>query len=268
MFLILYRILRSIIKMIAFPWVLLKILRPSLGKEYNIGLCQKTMLVFRVMMNAISPASATTFYEQLYLVCEVLKIPKGLDGVIAEFGCYKGMSTSSLSLACKLTNRLLLVFDSFEGLPFPETMVTNIGKQNLVLYKQGQYKCSLDDVKTTVAKYGDIGSCQFIKGFFEYSLPKYGLDFKYLLVFEDADLPQSVRETLKHIWPRLLVGCSFFSHEALDYDVVKIFYDDFWWNNNFNCRSPGFVGGGTGLALSPNGSKLGYAVKLEDVGKE
>ena len=63
--------------------------------------------------------SFSTLREQLTLAGAILRIPPEKEGVIAEFGCYKGISTVAMSIAAKYAGRRLLVFDSFEGLPAP-----------------------------------------------------------------------------------------------------------------------------------------------------
>ena len=39
------------------------------------------------------------------------------DGVVVECGCFQGGSATNLSLVCKLADRELVLYDSFEGLP-------------------------------------------------------------------------------------------------------------------------------------------------------
>jgi hypothetical protein len=83
------------------------------------------------------------------------------------------------------------------------------------------------------------------------------------MVFEDSDLPSSVRTVLKYAWPRLQQHCKFFTHEARDLEVVRIFFEEEWWQNEVGCAAPGLVGSGLGLPLSVSGSCLGYATKVE-----
>ena len=202
--------------------------------------------------NSHQPGSAATFFEHVYIVKQLLEVPKSIRGDVAEFGCFKGFSTSSLSLACALTNRRLLVFDSFEGLPEPQESVSNIGTGKEVPYRQGEFKGTLEEVKDNVARFGDLSVCEFIQGYFENSLPARPTDEKYVLIFEDADLPQSVRSVLRGTWKKLQYGCVFFCHEARDREVVDIFFDKLWWADMIGEPAPGFVGSGVGMMSGPS----------------
>lgn len=255
--------LRQLVSGILHPsQFLLAFLFGSAGREYGVGIFRKITLLFKILRNASHPWSATSFLEQVILVQGVLAVPKELNGAVAEFGCYKGASTASLSLACAMTNRRLIVFDSFEGLPEIREEVSNIGDQRVLQYKARDYCGTLNEVKHNVREWGDIRVCEFVKGFFDDTLSSRNSEELYVLVFEDVDLPSSVRTVLRWVWPRLHDGCTFFSHEARDKEVVELFFDNVWWKNTLGCRSPGFIGSGVGLPLNAWGSCLGYTVKL------
>ena len=83
---------RQILK-IVYPWPVISFLRPSVGKQYGVGLLRKIFLIFRIACISSKTGSYSTFYEQLTMVCRVLEIPKSLKGVVAEFGCFKGAAT-------------------------------------------------------------------------------------------------------------------------------------------------------------------------------
>lgn len=231
------------------------------GREYDVGFWQKVSLMRAAFRNGGQLGSATSFLEQLTLLDAILSIPKNLEGAVAEFGCFKGMSTASLSLACRAAGRRLVVFDSYEGLPEPLEQVTGIATSQPVPYFKGQLKGMLEEVKQNVSSFGEIGVCEFVKGYFEDSLPGRDSAEKYCLIFEDADLPSSVRTVIRHAWPRLQNGCFFFTHEARDLEVMKIFFDDSFWKETVDSNAPGIVGSGLGLTLSPVGSGLGYVRK-------
>jgi len=89
------------------------------GKEYGISHLKKLILAIRIIRNHKKLNSLTTWQQHLLLVEEILRVPKSLKGDIVECGCYNGASTVNLSIACALTNRQLIVCDSFEGLPNP-----------------------------------------------------------------------------------------------------------------------------------------------------
>ena len=183
------------------------------------------------------------------LVSSILEIPKGVPGAIAELGCYKGLASVALSIAAKYTGRKLLIFDSFEGLPEPEQPISHIADDAQLVYKKGDLAGSLAEVREVIEQYGEIESAEFVKGYFCDTLVKRPADEKYALVFEDADLVGSVKDVLRHAWPRLGDGCYFFSHEALDLEVVKLFFDERWWKEVHGISAPGLAGAGLGMPI-------------------
>ena len=231
------------------------------GAQYGVGMLRRWKIVGAVRRNARQPGSAASFLEHLTLVEALLRVPRELQGDVAEFGCFKGMATASLSLVCALIGRKLRVFDSFEGLPAPDEAVHNIDTGAEVKYKQGDYAGSLDEVRANVAKFGRIDVCEFVRGFFSDTLPQRPRDERYVLIFEDADLVSSARDVLTHAWPRLQPGCIFFCHEARDTEVVALFFDRNWWRQTMGTDAPGLIGSGEGLPLSANGSSLSYVRK-------
>jgi O-methyltransferase len=220
------------------------------------GPLRRLLLAISVLRNSTRLGSATNYVEQLELVKAVLAIPPNLLGDVAEFGCYKGFSSSSLSLACRAVGRRLFVFDSFEGLP-DRGEVRAILNGDLLKYKRGDFTGTLDEVRSNIAKYGDLQSCVLVAGFFDETLPRLS-DERFVLIFEDADLPSSVRSVLRWAWPRLQPGCLFYTHEARDLEVVKLFFNDELWSSLHGEAAPGIVGSGSGLMLLPSGSCLAY----------
>lgn len=259
-----WRQIKQLIKVAIFPWPVFRFLQSQVGSEYRIGMRQKLILLYRLLRNATVAGSATTFYDHVTIVQGVLLVPAKIEGDVAEFGCYKGAATASLSLACALTGRRLKAFDSFEGLPEPNEKVTHLSTGAEVPYRAGQYLGTLDEVKRNVSRGGDLSVCEFVKGFFGQTLPSREATEQYVLIFEDADLPTSVRAVLEYAWPRLREYGLFFCHEARDKEVVQLFYDSTFWREKLNSEAPGFVGSGCGLPLDFRESQpmLGYAIKL------
>jgi hypothetical protein len=54
---------------------------------------------------------------------------------------------------------------------------------------------------------------------------------------------------LKHAWPRLQPEGYYFSHEALDLEVAKLFFNDDYWLKVHGCKAPGLAGVGFGLPV-------------------
>ncbi|MBY9006438.1 MAG: class I SAM-dependent methyltransferase [Candidatus Lokiarchaeota archaeon] len=187
---------------------------------------------------------------ELYLMQASL-LALDLKGPVLELGCYKGGSTAKLSLICNLTGRELHAFDSFEGLPPPSELdvkhnfIPWISTKKTVHYTCGSYAGSLEEVKSNVSKYGNIDSCSFYKGFFEETLPNFSQ--KPAFIFMDVDYIESAKNVIKNLWPKLISGGYFFSHEALVEDYIKEISDPLWWRTEFNESPPLFYGAGYGI---------------------
>jgi O-methyltransferase len=241
----------------------------KITSNYNMTFATKLRLVFKIFRNCKHPNSASSFMENMFLAKQVLSIPNELPGNIAEFGSYKGISSANLSLLCKVTKRKLYIFDSFLGLPEPKEKVRGIMGGKVIEYKKGDYMGTIGEVRKNITNLGEIGVCEIVSGYFEESLAHFPKNEKFVMIFEDADLPSSIKTVLKYAWPLLQEGCYFFSHEARDREAVKIFFDDDWWKKTLKCESPGLVGSGTGLPLEGNlgrfdglaGSHMGYVIK-------
>jgi len=252
----------------------LSMIRFVLNRADSVGWTDRMRILIRIKwaLKKNKGRSASTLGEQLVLVSSILDIPKNVPGVIAEFGCYKGLSSVALSIAAKYAGRKLLVFDSFEGLPESKETISHIADDTKLAYKKGDLMGSLEEVRTVIEKYGELDCVEFVKGYFCNTLPKRPDDEKYALVFEDADLVESVRDVLRHAWPKLEEQCFFFSHEALDLEVVKLFYSDSLWTEMHGVKAPGLAGAGLGLPIDEGqwgalkipglrGSCLAYCLK-------
>ncbi len=217
----------------------------------HVGLSGRCRIVRRIAiaLRRNPGCSATSFGEQLCLVRTILNLPTERSGAIAEFGCYKGLSTVAISIAAKYAGRRVLVFDSFEGLPATDETVHHVVGNDTIHYKKGDYAGALDEVKDLVTRYGEISQVEFIPGYFCNSLPNRPYGEQYALIFEDADLVQSVRDILLYAWPRLTKEGVFFSHEALDLEVAKLFFDDAYWQATHQQEAPGLAGIGMGLPI-------------------
>jgi hypothetical protein len=141
--------------------------------------------------------------EELFTIAHHLYVLKshGAEGALAEFGCYKGYSTSMLSYACRLIGIPLHVFDSFAGLPPSDHT-----------YAPGQFAASLDEVKSHVALYGSPEVVTFHQGFFSQALP--ALDVaRFITLWMDVDLESSAEDVMT-IFDRLDPRGAVFTHEC------------------------------------------------------
>ena len=237
------------------------------GKDYGLGRWAKIRLARRIMKNTKRVTTGSSFMEHLAMATRILRVPKNVEGALVECGCYKGGSSTNLSILAKLTGRKLIIFDSFEGLPEP----TEADKAHFVVdqnqahtYAKGAWAGRLDEVKGNIERCGELDACEFKKGFFDQSMP--GFDEKIVFVFLDVDLVSSLETCLEHLWPLMQNDCYLFTHEAHHLEIAELFFDKSWWNERVQGhRAPGLVGAGCGLGLMPSfgrfRSAIGYAVK-------
>jgi O-methyltransferase len=261
-----FKVYHKILMVLAAPVYLSYFFKKEVGIHYGVGFWEKVRMVLRFRRNTRKVITASSWLEHVQLAAYIFSVPAQAAGDVIECGCYKGGSTVNLSLVCGRVKRKLIVCDSFEGLPPCEErdkVHYNYLEQRKEHYEMGQFCGRLDEVKENIRNYGDIQSCEFVKGYFCDTLP--GLNGKsYVAAFVDVDLHKSLEDCLISIWPRLRPGFRLFSHEAQDIALTSLFYNDEWWQKNLKEPAPGFVGAGTGLPLAiGTGSALGYALKID-----
>lgn len=147
--------------------------------------------------------------EILTVGLEILSVPKDKEGCVVEAGVYKGGSTSKISLFCKLANRELIAFDSFEGIPdnTEEHIRSTLGYSLEGWFSKGTWCGSLDDAKGNIEKFGEIDVCTFVKGWFEDTMPRFSE--KIVVAYLDVDLAASTRTCLKYLYPLITAGGGF-----------------------------------------------------------
>lgn len=250
------------------PWAVAEWMHNDVGAAYGVSAAQKQELIRRFAENGQRIQTASHWLEHLVIATEILRLPPQMPGDVVEFGCFKGGSTANLSLACQLAGRRLVVCDSFAGLPQPADGETTPDLQFPLhrakkSYTAGQYAGSLEEVRGNVAAHGCLQVCDFVPGYFQDSLPQ--LNHRVATAFIDVDLRTSLETCLAWLWPRMPQAAKIFSHEAQDMQFVALFFDEAWWQRNFQCAAPGFIGAGTGLPLGTvgPGSSLGYTVRKQ-----
>ena len=198
------RVLAALVTTALLPVVAREFFARETGREYGVGTFKKLQFLALTIRNNIRVESASNFLYHLIMAGKILQIPKDLPGDFIECGSFKGGSAVNLSRLASWTGRRLHLFDSFEGLPTP----TAEDAEHLVLseltfntYEGGAYAGSLPEVRENIRKYGVLGVCEFHRGFFNETLPR----FDQQLVFADidADLTSPVPHALKHAWPLL-----------------------------------------------------------------
>lgn len=255
--------------LLSLPVTLYDYLRRATGEEYGIGTLAKLVLAAKMVRNNVRIPSASNFVEHLTMATTILNIRRAAEGCIVECGSYKGGSAANLSLVAALCGRQLEVFDSFGGLPAPaedDRTHTVLHRGERHTYEEGAWAGTLEEVRDAITKHGAIQACSFNVGYFETTLPEF--DTSTAFVFADVDLRASVDTCVRYLWPLLVDGGYFYTHEATHMEIASLFFDREWWRSTLDAEPPGLVGAGTGLGLIPSrggfGSALGYSVKRHE----
>jgi hypothetical protein len=207
---------------------------------YRLTWRKRIAFGLRVFRNRHSILTINSFKPMLVVALKLFEMSPEVRGDVIECGTYKGGTAASLSLACKIVGRKLIVCDSFEGLP-------KSAELERFKYKEGEFCGHLDEVRANIAKYGDIGSCEFVKGWFQDTLPR--LDRQFVLAFFDVDLESSLHTCVLNIWPRLADEGYVFIDEYVNTDYCSLFYSERYWSEYFHRTPPGMIGCGSGLAV-------------------
>lgn len=122
-------------------------------------------------------------------VCHYVLETQGLPGDMVEFGCYKGDTAKLMSF---LSNKILYVFDSFDGLPQSTENVP------------GEMKAPIDEFFDNFNA-SKIRMPYIRKGWFRDLNPEH-LPKKISFAHLDGDLYDSTLDSLKLIYDRLVPG--------------------------------------------------------------
>ncbi len=142
--------------------------------------------------------------RELFSIIHQLYVNKsyGICGDFAEFGCFKGFSSSVLSYACEQLGIKMLIFDSFEGLPPSEGSG----------YMAGEYAGSLEEVIENIGRFGAMRVVECHKGFFADTFRTYRPP-PLMCLWMDVDLECSAKD-LVSVADRLDPRSALFSHEC------------------------------------------------------
>lgn len=234
----------------------------TVGAAYGLGRREKRALLRRFERNKNAIPTATSWLYHAVVAAEILRTPPTVPGDVVECGCWLGGATANLSLACSLSGRTLIVFDSFAGLPEDEADAVHhyphLGVYGF--YRPGMYKARIDEVEANISRFGDRSVCELVPGLFSDTMP--GLSRPVIHAMVDVDLLGSLRDCLRHLWPRLVEGGYVYCDDSCDMEVVRLWFDDSWWLETAGQRAPGYVGSGCGLPLSADPVSLGFARKV------
>lgn len=239
-------VVRSLMKLYAIvvaPISILFILNSRrIQPVYRMTLWRKLRLGLMMLRNNLRIPSGTSFKAHLAMALKILETPPEVEGDIVECGSWKGGSAANLSLVCAIAGRKLLICDSFEGLPKGDPR-DNEAKN----YKRGDYCGTLEEVKSNLKRYGAIGCCEFMPGWFSETLPH--IDRPILLAFLDVDLEASLETCVRYLWPNLVSEGYIFIDECVGLNYCALFFSETWWSKFFDQKPPGLIGAGTGIPL-------------------
>lgn len=150
--------------------------------------------------------------DRFYSLAKLFRENLPLEGLVAECGCFRGLSSFILCSSLRLADsgfdgRGYRIFDSFAGLsaPQPEDAVaaSALGADDLKKNTQpGKYAATLETVKTGLRAFPGI---EFFPGWIPQAFPDEP-DARYRFVHVDVDIYQPTRDSLDYFYPRLVAG--------------------------------------------------------------
>jgi len=237
-----YRSLLKLYYVLSAPIAIYFILNSkSIHPTYRLSFFRKFSLGAKMFLNKFRIPTGTSYKSHLAMALKIMETPPEVEGAVVECGSWRGGSSANLSLICKLTNRKLIIFDSFEGLPQSDP------SDRQGDYEPGAFAGSLEEVKKNIERCGAIERCEFVKGWFNETLPT--LDTPVLLAFLDVDLELSLETCVRYIWPHLTEQGYIFIDEYVSLDYCALFWSERYWEKYFNSPPPGLMGSGVGLPL-------------------
>jgi O-methyltransferase len=110
-------------------------------------------------------------------------------------------------------------------------------------FKKGEYRGTLDEVKSNIAKYGAPEVCTYHKGWFDDTMPSFKQPI--CAAYIDVDLASSTKTCLENLFPLLVPGGALFSQDGHIPLVVDVLRDDAFWRDKIGCPTPRMKGLGT-----------------------
>jgi O-methyltransferase len=141
-----------------------------------------------------------------FLIEDILK--NNIPGDLIEAGVWRGGAVIFMRAMLKaydITNRIVWVADSFEGLPAPDSQKYPQDKE-ISLNRITFLNVSLEEVKNNFKVYGLLDEqVRFLKGWFKDTLPKANIK-KLSLIRADGDMYESTMDILINLYPKLSKG--------------------------------------------------------------
>jgi O-methyltransferase len=180
--------------------------------------------------------------ELLTVADRVLRLAGRPGLTVLEAGAGKGGGTAKLSLVARLAGARLVVCDSFRGMPPNDERHESIyGRQTE--FREGAFRGTAALVERTVARFGAPDVCEFVKGWFEETLP--ALDRPLDVVLLDVDLVASTRTCVRWLYPRIRPGGALLSQDGHLRATIALLEDPVFWRDEVGVAPPAIQGLGT-----------------------
>ncbi len=140
--------------------------------------------------------------------CVVDVLDKSIPGDLIETGVWRGgacILMRSILKAYGVTNRVVWVADSFEGLP-PADQDKHPYDAKLALHLAEDLAVGIEQVQANFNRYGLLDEqVKFLKGWFCDTLPVAPI-YKLAILRLDGDHYESTMDALNHLYPKLSIG--------------------------------------------------------------
>jgi hypothetical protein len=150
--------------------------------------------------------------ERYYSLVRLFRETLPLQGLVAECGCFRGLSSYLLCRLLKLADagfdgRGYRIFDSFQGLsvPQPEDTIADSDPEAERLQSDsqpGRFAASLETVKASLSGFPNV---EFFPGWIPEAFPSES-ETRYRFVHVDVDVYQPTRDSISYFYPRLVPG--------------------------------------------------------------
>ena len=137
-------------------------------------------------------------------------LAKNVPGDFIECGAWRGGAAilmRGILAAHGVTDRIVWVADSFQGLPTPPIGSVDEQMYNFeAVLEIDRFAVTLEEVKSNFLRYGLLDhQVQFLPGWFNETLPSAPID-KLAVLRLDGDYYESTMDTLVSLYPKLSVG--------------------------------------------------------------
>ncbi len=141
-----------------------------------------------------------------FCIQNILK--NNIPGDLVETGVWRGGATifmRGILKAYNVTDRLVWVCDSFQGLPPPDP-ATYPSDEGFNMHLTKELAISLETVQNNFRSYGLLDNqVRFLEGYFRDTLPTAPIE-QIALLRLDGDLYESTMNALENLYPKLSVG--------------------------------------------------------------